>query len=219
MQRLRNKWFLFLGVAAILGIVVRFYHIKYPVADWHSWRQADTAAVARNFLKFGIDPSRPRYDDLSNIQSGKDNPNGWRMVEFPIYQLVSVYLYKAVPRFPIEFWLRVVSIVSTGGSILLLGYLLVEIVSPLAGVFGAFLYAFLPFSIYYGRAILPDPFGTFCALLSLALLWKSGNKGQSWFYLIMGAVAGGISVLVRPMEIFVLTPGVYLLIRNKSVKD
>ncbi|MCX8008432.1 MAG: hypothetical protein N3A54_01875, partial [Patescibacteria group bacterium] len=45
-----------------IGVVLRMYKIHHPIADWHSWRQADTAAVARNFLRFGIDPLRPRYD-------------------------------------------------------------------------------------------------------------------------------------------------------------
>src|SRR5690348_15355906 len=91
---------------ALIAIVVRLYHITYPIADWHSWRQADTAAVARNFLHFGIDPLHPIYDDLSNIQSGKDNPQGWRMVEFPLYQVAGAGLKTVFRRISLEVWLR-----------------------------------------------------------------------------------------------------------------
>lgn len=71
----------------ILAFGLRLYKINNPVADWHSFRQADTASVTRNFVNEGINLMMPRYDDLSNIQSGKDNPQGWRMVEFPVYNL------------------------------------------------------------------------------------------------------------------------------------
>ena len=39
-------------------MAARLYRVTGPVADWHSWRQSDTAAVARNFTKFGFDPFR-----------------------------------------------------------------------------------------------------------------------------------------------------------------
>src|SRR5438477_4293779 len=90
----------------LVAFSLRLYHVTYPIADWHSWRQVDTAAVARNFLRFGIDPLHPRYDDLSNIQSGKDNPMGYRMVEFPLYQVIGASLFKAFGIFSIEVWLR-----------------------------------------------------------------------------------------------------------------
>ncbi|KKS90138.1 MAG: hypothetical protein UV66_C0008G0013, partial [Candidatus Woesebacteria bacterium GW2011_GWA1_43_12] len=32
----------------VLAFVVRLWRIDAPLADWHSWRQSDTAAVARN---------------------------------------------------------------------------------------------------------------------------------------------------------------------------
>jgi len=109
-----NKKFLILLIAIIFfGGILRLYRFNAPIADWHSWRQVDTAAVARNFLKFGIDPLRPRYDDLSNIQSGKDNPQGWRMVEFPIYQLLGLGIFRLIPRLSLEEALRIVSIIAT----------------------------------------------------------------------------------------------------------
>ena len=46
------------------GFVVRLYKINNPIADWHSWRQADTSAVTRNYVKYGINlffPFRPKF--------------------------------------------------------------------------------------------------------------------------------------------------------------
>ncbi len=208
----------FLFIISVVAVLPRLYGLDKPVADWHSWRQSDTAAVARNFLRFGIDPLRPRYDDLSNIQSGKDNPMGWRMVEFPLYQVFGVVVFKVFPFLSLESSLRLVSIVSTAGSVWLLGIIFLDFIGPSAAVLGAFLYAILPFSIYYGRTILPDAFATLWALLSLVLLLKSERKPQWYMWIGASGIAASLSVLVRPMAIFLLFPSLYLLLRNFSLQ-
>lgn len=190
----KNFYTLLTGVA-VLAFGLRLYHITYPVADWHSWRQTDTAAVARNFLRFGIDPLRPRYDDLSNIQSGKDNPQGWRMVEFPLYQVVGAAAKLYFPKIPLEVWLRLVTIAASGGTVVLLGLM--------AGLLPAFIFAVLPYSIYYGRTILPDPFMVFWAIFSLWLLSK--NKT------ILAGIAAALALLVKPMAAFILLPSLWYL--------
>ncbi|OQA93350.1 MAG: hypothetical protein BWY24_00496 [Microgenomates group bacterium ADurb.Bin219] len=48
---MKGKVFLFFILA--LGFCSRLYKINIPLADHHSWRQADTAAVARNYIKEG----------------------------------------------------------------------------------------------------------------------------------------------------------------------
>jgi len=42
-----------LSVVLVVAFVFRLYKINIPLADLHSWRQVDTAAVARNFAKNG----------------------------------------------------------------------------------------------------------------------------------------------------------------------
>ena len=59
MRFIEKQFYLFLVCIALLAIGARMYHLNYPIADWHSWRQVDTAAVARNFLKWGIKPLYP----------------------------------------------------------------------------------------------------------------------------------------------------------------
>ena len=75
--------FLILLVVIAGAFFVRLYHFSWPVADWHSWRQVDTSAVSRNFVKNGFDLLRPKFEDLSMAVSLKDNPQGYRFVEFP----------------------------------------------------------------------------------------------------------------------------------------
>lgn len=204
-------------IILIVTGVLRFYKISQPIADWHSWRQADTAAVARNFIRFGFDPLHPRYDDLSNIQSGKDNPQGFRMVEFPIYQLIGATAYNYFPLFSIEMWLRLVTISASMGIALMLYLIVRKYTNSLTGLLTAFFYAVLPYSIYYGRTILPETFASFWALLSLYLLSKKSHALViQWLYFVGAAITCAVALLVKPTAIFLLIPAIYLFLKHFS---
>lgn len=195
---------------------LRLYHLTRPVADWHSWRQADTAAVARNFIKFGFDPLRPRSDDLSNIPSGLDNPMGWRMVEFPLYQSIGMLFFKLVPQIPIEVWLRLVTIAASTGTVLILALLVGSILSPDTGLIAALVYGILPYSIYYGRTILPDTFMVFLAMFTILLMYYYfQTRKLSW--LVLSACTASLALLVKPVAAFLLLPVGYLFWRREGV--
>src|SRR3989344_3974052 len=101
---------IFITVIIVFAIAIRLYKINTTLTDHHSWRQADTASVARNFTKNGFDLLHPRYDDLSNIQSGLYNPQGYRFVEFPLYNAFFGLLYRFFPIFTLEMYGRLVTI-------------------------------------------------------------------------------------------------------------
>jgi len=209
MKVTQKYFYLFLACIAVIAIGVRLYHLNYPIADWHSWRQADTAAVALNFLQFGIKPLYPRYDDLSNIQSGKDNPMGWRMVEFPMYQAAGAWLKTLFGHLTIEVWLRLLTIAASAGTAVVLGLLVAEHIDGVTGLFAALVFAILPYSIYYGRTMLPDPQMVWWSVLSLWLITK---KGMRWT--ILSAVAAALALLSKPMAAFLLVPVPYILYRQ-----
>jgi hypothetical protein len=196
----------------ILCFVLRIYRLTTPLADWHSWRQADTAAVARNYIRLGIDLLHPRYDDLSNIQTGRDNPLGWRMVEFPLYQGIGAGIAKIIPGVQIEIILRLVNIIASVGTALLLIILMTRYYGIPVGLITGFVYSVLPYSIYYGRTVLPDPFMVFLSLLSLVLLDNALSRGKSihpvWF--AASVLAAASAMLVKPMAAFMLLPVIYL---------
>ena len=113
-----------LWLILFLALALRLHRVDYPLADWHSWRQADTAAVSRNFIKNGVDLLRPRFDDLSNVASGKENPEGYRFVEFPLYNWLHAGLAQNLSFFNLVAWGRLLSIGFSLGSLYFL-YLLV----------------------------------------------------------------------------------------------
>ncbi|MCL4383920.1 hypothetical protein M1116_00530 [Patescibacteria group bacterium] len=183
------------------GLLVRFYKFNNPVADWHSWRQADTASVTRNYIDHGIDLLNPIYHDLSNVPSGKDNPQGYRLVEVPIYNALSALLYQPLKMFHLtpEEVQRLVSIFFSLGSALLLFFITQKITkSFLAAAFTLVLFLFLPYNIYYSRTILPEPTAVFFMVLSL------------WFLLnnsfVLASLPLGISILLKPYTALLLFP-------------
>ena len=205
-------------VCILLGVAVstRLYGFTGAIADWHSWRQNDTAAVARNFIKFGFDPLRPRFHDLSNIPSGKDNPMGWRMVEVPIYQSVGYLVWRVFPGIPIERMLRLVSIGASAGTLIILYLLMASSASVLAALGGAFVFAVLPYGVFYGRSILPDPFMVFWAVLSVYLVLRATEKWH-WGVVILAGIAAALALLTKPMAIFLLLPVPYLFFRRFGI--
>ena len=200
----------------ILGLFLRLYKIDNPIADWHSFRQADTASVTREFIKQGINPLIPKYHDLSNIQSGKDNPQGLRMVEFPVYNLLHLAVYNIHPTWGLDMAGRLTSVFLSLISTLLI-YLIVRYLSgDFVAFFAALFFAILPFSIYYSRVILPEPMMITMFLASFWFLLQSNDalgfkkRGN----LLLSAIFLSIAMLVKPYAIFFCLPHTAIMIRS-----
>jgi hypothetical protein len=133
-----NNPYLYLTAILVLAFTLRLYKIDNPIADWHSWRQADTSAVSRNFVDSGFDILHSKFDDLSNVPSGIDNPKGLRFVEFPIYNIFQAGFFKLFGYFTLEEWGRLVTIFLSLSTILLIFLILKKNQSEKAGLIGAF---------------------------------------------------------------------------------
>ncbi len=180
-KRLMKSEYLILTLLLLVGFVVRLYKIDNPVADWHSWRQADTAAVSRNYVNSGINLFYPTYDDISSIQSGLDNPTGIRMVEFPIYNALHATLFNLFPVFNLEIWGRLLTAIITLLTAIILFLLGKKHYSSQIGILTAFFFLFLPFNIYFSRVILPDPLGVLFAVSGL-YFFGVNNFVSAFFY-------------------------------------
>lgn len=180
-KRLMKSEYLILTLLLLVGFVVRLYKIDNPVADWHSWRQADTAAVSRNYVNSGINLFYPTYDDISSIQSGLDNPTGIRMVEFPIYNALHATLFNLFPVFNLEIWGRLLTAIITLLTAIILFLLGKKHYSPQIGILTAFFFLFLPFNVYFSRVILPDPLGVLFAVSGL-YFFGVNNFVSAFFY-------------------------------------
>lgn len=204
LKLLKNQYLLLVLIVA-LGFAARLYKIDNPIADWHSWRQSDTAAVTRIYIDRGIDILHPRYYDISFLQSGKPNPQGLRFVEFPIFNVVHLFLVSLVPQFSFETVGRLVSVFSSLVSIVLLFFLGRRFLDVAGGLLAAFFAAAMPFNIYFSRVILPEPMAVTFALASLwaFVLWF--DRGKSIFIVLSG-ILFACALLVKPYTIFYAIP-------------
>src|SRR3989344_3740027 len=218
----RVKYFLlFLILIGAFG--VRLYRFDGPIADWHSWRQSDTSAVSRNFVKYGFDILHPKFDDLSNVPSGLDNPNGYRFVEFPIYNLAQGGLYYVFGFLTIEQWGRLVTIFTSIISTVFIYLIVKKYSNETAALFSAFFYAFLPYNIYFSRVILPDPMMVMAILGGIYFFSQWIEKKNSQFSILnfqflLSVIFTASSFLLKPYALFFTLPIIYLSLKSFGLK-
>lgn len=217
-QTFRKIDTLFLSIILLIAVSLRLYKINIPLADFHSWRQADTAAVARNFVHQGFDLLHPRYDDLSNIQSGLENPQGYRMVEFPIYNAIFAFLYKYFPITSLEIYGRLTTIISSLIIISLIYYLVLKEYNRTAAVFAAFTYGVMPFFVFFSRVILPESTALAFSFISIFLIYLYLQRKKSPIINSLlfsgGLISFALSLLTKPTVIFYFPVFIYLFLKK-----
>src|SRR3989338_5902475 len=212
---IRRVEIFFLVLIVILAIVVRLYKINSPLADWHSWRQADTASVARNFVRNDFDLLHPRFDDLSNIPSGKDNPQGYRFVEFPFYNGLMATFFKVSPIVPIEEYGRIISIFFSMVLLVTIYGLARSFDGAISALFSTVIFAVMPFSIYYSRVVLPYMTALALMFVSILALYRFTKvrvekKKSPWWWYTSACLLAALSLLIKPTVIFYFLVHLYL---------
>lgn len=213
--KLIRQEYIWLFLIIILAFWVRIYRIDAPIADWHSWRQADTAAVTRNFIKEGFNPILPKFDDMSGIsESPMINPLRFRFVEFPLY---NIFVYPLYLIFGVsEVYHRLVSILFSLGSIVFLYLIAKKYAGKAVALLSAIFFALLPFNVFFSRTTLPEPTFVFFALGMIYFVdrWIWEMRVIWW---IWGFVFMALAFLIKPWAIFFYLPLLYPLYlkRNK----
>ncbi len=190
-----NQYF-YLAIILILGFLVRLYKIDSPIADWHSWRQADTAAVTRNFVKLGFNPFLPKFDDMSGMaEKPITNLGRFRFVEFPLY---NIFVYPLFLIFGVnDVFHRLVTILFSLGSTAFIYFIVRKYADKLIALGSSVFYAFLPFNVFFTRTTLPDP-AFVCMSLGMIYFvsnWIEKNKNKD---LILGFIFTSSAFLIKP---------------------
>lgn len=211
LPKIVQPWFL-LALILLIGLSFRLYRVDIPLADHHSWRQADTAAVARNFIKEGFDFLHPRIDNMAPIYKEMVfNPQRYFLVEPPIYQTFVAGLYAL---FGVQEKLaRFVSIAFSLGAIVFLYLLTKKLTNQWTALLAAFFMAILPFSIYYSRVVLPDTemlFGAI-AMFYFFILWL---EKQTWRRFALAVFFAAWVLTLKLFPLFLGIPLFYLVWRQ-----
>ena len=217
-----NSQYFWLILILLISFVVRLYKIDSPIADWHSWRQADTAAVTRNFIKEGFNPLIPKFDDMSGISENPIvNTNRFRFVEFPIYNIAvyPLYLFFGIN----DLYSRLVSVIFSLGSIIFLYLICKRYLGSIVSMLVMAVYGLLPFNIFFSRTILPEPTFLFFTLGMMYFvdkrIWEekspvdSSSKG-SWG--VWGFIFTTLAFLIKPWAIFFVPPLIYSLLKKEG---
>lgn len=224
--RILRSEILWLFLILILAFTVRLYKIDLPVADWHSWRQADTAAVSRNFYKQSLPSPEgerkedftlgyfirmillPRYDDMSGVAEFPiPNPNRYRMVEFPIYNSLTYFAYVINGGVNVSL-ARLVNVIFSLGSLVFVYLITKKYFGKATALVAGFLFAVLPFNIFFSRVILPEPSLVFFSLGMFYFVNEWIFKNSLRLYLLSVFFTAS-AFLIKPMALFYLLPLLY----------
>lgn len=199
----------------ILASGLRVYKLNIPLADHHSWRQSDTAAVARNFIKEGWDFLRPKIDNKTPLHPGKPNDQRLFLVEPPIYNSLVAVFYRFLGVK--EQWARLVSIIFSLGSLIFLYLIANYYYDQKVGLLSAFFFAVLPYNIYYSRVILPESMIVFWTLGMIwwAVKWLKNEKFSNYFFFL---VFSAVSFSQKSFPLFLVLPLFYLFLNKYKKK-
>lgn len=199
---MERKKILILIIIIIGAFVVRLYGFSNPVLDWHSWRQVDTSSVSRNFLTNGFDILYPTFHDLSKGVSLLDNPNGYRFVEFPFYNILQAGSFLLFGNFTLEQWGRIISIFSSLISIVIIFLFVEKYISTRAGLISAFFFAFAPYSVYYSRTLLPDSLMVTFMISGIYFFDRWVDNTSKKFLYFLSLILTTCSILMKPFVLF-----------------
>lgn len=210
---LKNQYF-WMALIVLVGFSVRLYKIDAPIADWHSWRQADTAAVTRNFIKEGFNPFFPKYDDLSAMsETPLTNHLRARFVEFPVYNMAVYPLYLAFGVS--ETYHKLVSVLFSLGSIIFVFFIAKNYLGLAVAFLSSLIFALLPFNVFFSRTTLPEPTFLFFALGMIYFVDRWIIQGSS---LAAAFIFTALAFLIKPWAIFFFLPLLYLVFLKRQKK-
>ena len=149
-----------LGIV-VLGLVVRLFEVGEPLIDKQAWRQADTAAIARNYFEEGYELLWPRVD-------WRGATSGYVEMNFPLYPFLVSVLYGLWGEANDSLGRLLSSLFSVATSLVIFSFARRLFDDDFTALCAAFFFLFFPLNIYFGRVFMPEPL---MLLLSVTALW------------------------------------------------
>ena len=140
-----------------------------PVLGPHSWRQADTAAIARHFAEGGMAWWLPQIDWAG---AGP----GYVEAEFPLYPYALALLHRLLGVH--DELGRLLSLLCSLATIWLLVRLGERLLGPGAGRWGGLIFALSPLAVYYGRSVQAESLLLLLAALCVERLLSWRDSGR-----------------------------------------
>ncbi|ABX09192.1 ArnT family glycosyltransferase [Prochlorococcus marinus] len=192
MRKLKfNQYPRFIALPLLIGFILRTILLNSPIVGVHSWRQADTAAMARHFYLNNTPIWLPQIDWAGNGE-------GFVESEFPIFPYLTAQLYKL---FGIHEWIgRSFSVIFSLLTILLIIRIGELLINKEAGWWGGILFSILPMSVYYGRAFQAESLLLLLSALSLERLIES-IRSYKYTNLLISWAAFVLACLIKVLPL------------------
>lgn len=180
-----NRRALFAAAVCALSLAVHLKGIRAPLLDYHYHRQVNTAAIARNYWREDRPLLKPRID-----WAGPEDRLA--ATELP----VEMWLHgKLWPLFGLgEAWGRVLSVLASALTALLLFLLFERELGTEAGFYGAALFTVLPIEVYFGRTVQPEAAALMFFAAALYFWDRSLESGRSWAAWLAATVSAFLSI-------------------------
>lgn len=196
-QYLMKKYAIYLLLA--LALALRIYSIQSPIIGVASWRQSDTAAIARNFHENGYEFSYPQVD------WGGDSA-GYVETEFPVYQFAVALFYKIGGVS--ESYGRSLSVILSLVSIYFLYLLVWKHTDKNTALWASLFFTILPHNILYSRMFMPESALIMSSVLGMYLFsqWLTSEK---WGYFILSSGFIALAFLLKIPTLYLGLPILY----------
>ncbi len=203
-----SRFWLAIAGFTLVGLLIRLVGIHDPIFDHPSWRQGDTAAIARNFAQLQYNPLYPQTD--------YDGPApNYVELELQIVPFLAATLYKIFGVH--EIFGRLISLAFGVATIPLLGAFGRWLFrSPVAGIGAAAAFTILPGAWYYSRTFMPDTAMTFflTAALFACARWIVDDEARNWRSWSIAELLLMTAFLAKPVAVTAVVPiGVAALAR------
>jgi 4-amino-4-deoxy-L-arabinose transferase-like glycosyltransferase len=194
-MRFANIWYILL-----IALFLRAYNITAPLIGMHSWRQTDTAAMARNYCEHGMNFLYPQIDWGGNTA-------GYVECEFPLYPYLVAILYSTAGF--TEIWGRLFSVIISLVGIYYLFRLVRDLIGTETALWSAFFAAVLPLNVFFGRAFMPEPAMLTSSIIGIYFFYR-WTVDEKLLSLSLSGVFVALACLLKLPTLYLGIPLIYL---------
>ena len=203
------------AIILIIMIMLVFLAIQLPTLSnppwekYDSWRQSDTYSIAVNYYQYEYSIFKPQF----NYDGPDDN---YVQLEFQVMTFLSATIFKLM-EIPTPVIPRAINLLFFLGSALYTYLIMRKFSNVIPSVCGFALYLFMPITLLYSRAIMPESPALFffCGGVYYLLKWYMDDSSLSiWISSILVAIAITQKTPVLFVGILILCVFIWKLKKN-----
>lgn len=195
----------------VVSFLLKLPHMSDPPLGIHSWRQADTAGVARNFAQNGFHLLSPQVD-WAGDGVGERKLSTVEM-EFPIFCFATGVLSQLTGDVAIAG--RLLAALGAAVAVFFLHRLTWVCFGRRSARWAAGIYAVLPTSLYYGQAIMPESWMLAASVIGVYGFSLWSFTGKRW-PLVWSCAAVASACLLKLPALYLGLPLAWLTFRRLS---